>query len=123
MENKTTSSKTRVQEHTITIEGINSTNNDLIMSDGGFTIAEKSSTIFWIVDPRSGVEEITEIKKKTIPTGDIFKEKPAKESANKSKAKIKYFFIEVTVQYYYKKYTKTPGGQEFTYDPKIQVNS
>lgn len=117
-EKQTTSDK-----HTIIIEGIKDGGPDLIMSDGGETIANKSATIKWEVADDSGVAEIVEIKKKDKPTGDVFKEKPNKVTDKKWKGKIKDFFDEDTTEEYYIKYRKTPGGVDFIYDPKISVNA
>jgi hypothetical protein len=115
--------QTQKDKHTIIILRIKGEGPDLIMSDGGETVADKSAMIKWEVADGSGVAEIVEIKKKDKPTGDVFKEKPSKETDKKWKGKIKDHFSEDTTEEYYIKYRKTLKGEVFTYDPKISVNA
>ena len=99
MESPTKPEKQTAQDkHTITILEINGGGPDLIMSDGGETIADKSATIKWEVADDSGVEEIVEIKKKDKPTGDVFKERPFRETGKKWKGKIKDHFDNDTTE-------------------------
>lgn len=110
-------------KHTITIQGIEPGSDDLILSDGGTTIADKRAIIKWEVGENSGVSEIVDIKKKDrVDNGDVFERQPFKETGKRWKGKIKDRFTAKTIEEYDIKYKKEQNPTVFTYDPKIQVN-
>lgn len=109
----------------ITILSIVPGTNNLELSDGGFTLAEKNTDVTWVIADGSGVEEIIDVRKKD-GSEEVFKDRPKKQSGKKDwKGKTKDYINHDTKEYYSIFYTKTddPDKITFIYDPIIQVNA
>ena len=106
----------------ITIQGINPSDNSLILSDNGNTTANRSDTITWSIGNNSGVASITGIVDNS--TVDIFSPDPAVQPNSTSwQGTVNPNLAVPSEEYYTINYTKTGGNEIFRFDPKIQVNS
>ncbi|MBT1689792.1 hypothetical protein [Dawidia soli] len=106
--------------HTITITGIDS-NEDLILSDDGMTIANAGDTITWLIDANSGVASITAITE--IDGVDVFSPNPTPSASISWEGNINPVPppSEVTETYTIN-YLKIGDATIYTSDPKIRVN-
>jgi hypothetical protein len=106
----------------ITIEGINPTDNSLILSDNGNTTANLGDTITWNIGNNSGVASITGIIDDSEI--DIFNPDPSLQPNSSSwQGTVNPNLAVPTEEIYTITYTKTGGNETFRHDPKIQVNS
>jgi hypothetical protein len=108
----------------IKIEGIVPGTDDLMLSDGGYTVADNNTEVTWEIHT-SEVTRITDIQPKST-SEDVFKqnEKPAEQPDGKWKGKTKDKRnppVE-TKEYYTIFYIKADGNSA-EYDPIIQVNA
>lgn len=104
----------------ITIEGINS-DNALILSDRGRTIANPGDTVTWLIGNQSGVEAITSIDAKA-GSPNVFNPDPGPVGGSTNwRGTIDPNISDDQEEDYSIGYTKTSGGS-FSFDPKIQVS-
>ena len=104
----------------ITITGINS-DNSLILSDHGKTVANPGDTVTWLIGNQSGVEAITSIDAKA-GSPNVFNPDPAPVGSSSNwRGTIDSSINDDVEEDYSIGYTKTSGGN-FTFDPKIQVS-
>jgi hypothetical protein len=105
----------------INIEGINPSDNSLILSDNGHTTANPSDTVTWNIMNNSGVASITSIIDNS--TVDIFSPDPAVGNNNSSwQGTVNPGITTSTQETYTINYTKTGSNQTYRFDPIIQVN-
>src|SRR5437867_4470617 len=105
----------------ITIEGINPSDNSLILSDHGTTTANRSDTITWNIANNSGVAAITGILDNA--TVDIFSPDPAVEPNSSSwQGTVNPNLAVPAEETYTITYIKSGGNETYRFDPKISVN-
>ncbi len=109
---------------TITILGIDADGKTLKLSNDDVTGVHPGDTIQWIIDPGSGVAAITAIKDNV--NVNIFKPNPAKDKDPKSSwsgtVNPKLAPLPCTEAYTIK-FTPKGINEEYSFDPKIQVDS
>lgn len=105
----------------INIEGINSSDNSLILSDHGHTTANPSDTVTWNILNNSGVSSITGIVDNS--TIDIFSPDPTLQPNTSSwQGTVNPNVTVPSSETYTINYTKSGSNQTYRYDPIIQIN-
>jgi hypothetical protein len=118
-------SQIAIETKTILILGIEKGSVNLIMSDGGETIASRNDKIVWDIALDSKVDEIIAIRRKDS-SDDVFEpnEQPKRENGTKKwKGKIKGHMDVPKTEKYSIHYKKVGDSQIYIYDPIIRVNS
>ena len=106
--------------HPITITGINTAENKLILSDNGHTYVDPGDTVSWLIGQNSGVSAITAINDDVA--ADVFSPDPSKVgNSNNWQGTVNSNIARGSVENYTIVYTKSTG-EACAYDPKIEVN-
>lgn len=103
--------------HSIRLTGI--INGVLQLSDNGVTNVDPGDTVTWSISPDSGVSSITGIVNES-PI-NIFNQDPASQGDGNWMGRVSPAIARGSEEKYSINYT-TSSNENFTLDPKIQVN-
>lgn len=109
---------------TIRILGINTSVSPptLILSDNGVTVASRGDTVQWIIGPNSGVRSITGVQDNS--SVDIFSPDPGPVGGSSNwRGQINSSLPIPSEETYTINFLPVSGNEEYSFDPKIQVNS